>query len=62
MYDDYDYADKRMARRARQLQDAEYERGQREAREYLENRKWFGDEMAEALELEREMRMMGEDW
>lgn len=36
--------------------DAEYYAGIRDVERYRENKRWFGDEMAEAMEIEREMR------
>lgn len=36
--------------------DAEYRRGQREAEDYLLNKKLFGEELADQWELERDLR------
>lgn len=41
--------------------EADYQRGVQDARNWQENKRMFGDEMAERMEMEREMRTMGEE-
>ena len=64
IYDDYDYADARIAKRERRRQDAEYEKGKAEAERYLSDRKIYGAELADQWEMEAEMARYnrGEDY